>query len=340
MSKSIKNCFLEKLTFEKLLQAELRVRKNKGNKQEILLFQMDLETNILKLLEELKHGTYKLGKYREFIIKEPKERIIRALPYRDRIVQQWYIEEFIKPYYIPRMIVDTYACIENRGTLKAVNKVQRYMRKIKKEFPNYYVLQCDIRKFFFSINRNILFNILKRNIKDNKLLELTKLFIFDDNKEVSIPIGNYTSQYFGNIYLNELDNYIKNILKVKYYVRYLDDFIILCNNKIYSKYLKDRIEIFLNKELLLLYNPKSRYYPSKLGIDFCGYRIFEKYKLIRNRCKKNILRKIRLWNKLFMLNKLDKKRKLLSYNSYLGYIKHASSYNFRTYMNEYDRTLF
>lgn len=339
MSKSIKNCFLEKLTFEKLLQAELRARKNKGNKKEILLFQMDLETNILKLLEELKNGTYKLGKYREFIIKEPKERIIRALPYKDRIVQQWYIEEFIKPYYIPRMIVDTYACIENRGTLKAVNKVQKYMRKIKKEFPNYYVLQCDIRKFFFSINRNILFNILKRNIKDNKLLELTKLFIFDDNKEVSIPIGNYTSQYFGNIYLSKLDNYIKNILKVKYYVRYLDDFIILCNNKIYSKYLKDRIEIFLNKELLLLYNPKSRYYPSKLGIDFCGYRIFEKYKLIRNRCKKNILRKIKLWNKLFMLNKLDKKRKLLSYNSYLGYIKYASSYNFRTYMNECDRTL-
>ena len=172
MPKKIKNCFLEKLTFEKLLQAELRARKNKGNKKEILLFQMDLETNILKLLEELKNGTYKLGKYREFIIKEPKERIIRALPYKDRIVQQWYIEEFIKPYYIPRMIVDTYACIENRGTLKAVNKVQKYMRKIKKEFPNYYVLQCDIRKFFFSINRNILFNILKRNIKDNQKLNI------------------------------------------------------------------------------------------------------------------------------------------------------------------------
>lgn len=329
VSKSIRNCFDKYLSFEKLLQAEKRAGKNKGNNKEVIKYRIDLESNIVNLLMELKSGTYRLGKYREFKIFEPKERLIKSLPYKDRIVQQWYIEEFIKPYYVPRMIKDSYACIEKRGTIKAVNQLQKYMNKYKKEFPNYYILQCDIRKFFFNIDKNILFNILKKNIKDKKLLNLTYLFIFDNQESKSIPIGNYTSQYFGNIYLNELDKYVKNILKIKYYVRYLDDFIILGKDKEECKYLKDKIELFLKQNLLLEYNPKSRYYPNKLGIDFCGYRIFEKYKLVRDRNKRNFRKRIKLWIKLNSLNSLDKRKMIKSYNSYLGYIKHANSYNLR-----------
>lgn len=340
MLKSIRNCFDKRLTFEKLIEAEKRAGKNKGNNKEVIKYRTDLESNIVNLLMELKSGTYRLGKYREFKIFEPKERLIKCLPYKDRIAQQWYIEEFIKPYYVPRMIKDSYACIEKRGTIKAVNQLQKYMNKYKKEFPNYYVLQCDIRKFFFNIDKNILFNILKRNIKDKKLLELTYLFIFDNQETKSIPIGNYTSQYFGNIYLNELDKYVKNILKIKYYVRYLDDFIILGKDKEECKYLKDKIELFLKQNLLLEYNPKSRYYPSSLGIDFCGYRIFEDYCLIRNRCKKNILKKIKLWKKLRINNKLDLRLVKQSWNSYLGHIKHVSSYNFQLKIKLYLEDLF
>ena len=326
MSKSLKNCFDKKLTFEKLLEAEKRARKNKSNKREILEFEIDLESNIINILRELKEERYKLGKYREFKVFEPKERIIKSLPYKDRIVQQWYVEEFIKPFFVPRMIYDSYACIEQRGTHKAVDQVQRYMKRMKKEFPNYYVLQGDIRKFFFSINRNKLYEILKRKIKDKKLLELTYLFIFDNEDSASIPIGNYTSQYFGNIYLNELDWYIKNKLKVKYYVRYLDDFIVFGRSKKECKEIKEKIGIFLKDKLMLEYNPKSRYYPSRLGIDFCGYRIFEKYRLVRKRSKKKIKKNIKIWKKLKSEGKLNKKKMEQSYKSWLGHIKHASSY--------------
>ena len=328
MSKSIKNCFDKRLTFEKLLEAEKRARKNKGNKKEILEFEMDLESNLVSLLKELKDGSYKLGKYREFVIKEPKERLIKSLPFRDRVVQQWYVEEFIKPFFVPRMISDSYACIEKRGTHKAVDKVQRYMKKVKKEFPNYYVLQCDVKKFFFSLDRNKLFSILKRKIKDKKLLELTKKFIFDNEDRISIPIGNYTSQYFGNIYLNELDWYIKDKLKIKYYVRYLDDMILFGRSKKECRILKEKIGAFLDY-LGLEYNPKSRYYPGRLGIDFCGYRIFEKYRLVRKRSIKKIKKKIRMWKKLRIIGALDKKKVKRCFNSWCSHIKYASSYHLK-----------
>ena len=123
MSKSIKNCFDEKLTFIKLLEAHKRAKKGKSNKYEVLLFESNLEINIMNLYYDLKYNNYKLGKYKTFTIYEPKERIIKALPYRDRIVQQWYVEEFIKPFFIKRFIDDSYACIDNKGTHKAVKKL-------------------------------------------------------------------------------------------------------------------------------------------------------------------------------------------------------------------------
>ena len=189
MSKSIKNCFDDKLTFIKLLEAHKRPKKGKSNKYEVLLFESNLEINIMNLYYDLKYNNYKLGKYKTFTIYEPKERIIKALPYRDRIVQQWYVEEFIKPFFIKRFIEDSYACIDNKGTHKAVKKLQFYMRKMNKLYGNYYILKCDIKKFFYNIDKDILFNILKKYISDKKVLNLTKIFIYDDDNNISISIG-------------------------------------------------------------------------------------------------------------------------------------------------------
>ena len=132
MSKTIKNCFYKKLTFENLLKAHIRAGLNKTNRYELLKFNIDLETNITGILTSLKNGTYKLGKYKTFIIYEPKERITKCLPYKDRIVQQWYIYEFIKPYIIPRLINNTCACIDNKGTHYAVKLTQKYMRIMRR----------------------------------------------------------------------------------------------------------------------------------------------------------------------------------------------------------------
>ena len=175
-------------------------------------------------------------------------------------------------------------------------------------------MKCDIKKYFYSIDKNTLFNIMKKYIKDYKLLNLTKVFIYDNKEEKGIPIGNYTSQFFANIYLNELDKYIKEELKVKYYVRYMDDFCLLLPNKDICRKLLNKIKIFLNDKLKLDLNIKSRYYPSKFGLNFCGYIIKENKITLRRRFVKNINRKIKSPN-------FD----LLTFK---GHLIHANSNNF------------
>ena len=139
MSKTIKNSLYSKLTFDNLLKAHQRASVSKNNCLDLLKFDIDLETNLHSILKSLKDGTYKLGKYRVFTIYEPKERIIKSLPYKDRIVQQWYIYEFIKPYIMNKFISTTCACIDGRGTHYAVKLTQKYMRAMKRKYHNYYI---------------------------------------------------------------------------------------------------------------------------------------------------------------------------------------------------------
>ena len=316
MSKSIKRCFFNNLTFDKVLDAHIRASKGKTNKYEVLKFNMDMESNICNIIDELKEGRYKLGKYKTFTIYEPKERIIKCLPYKDRIVQQWYIYEFIKPYIIPRLIDSTCACIDNKGTHFAVDLVQNYLKEAKYKYGDYYILKLDIKKYFYNIDKDILYGIMKEYISDKLLLNLTKIFIYDDNSKVSIPIGNYTSQYFANIYLDKLDKYIKYELGIKYYCRYMDDMILILRNKDECKIIINKIRLFLSNKLHLELNDKSRYYPGYMGVNFCGYRIYECYLLVRNRCKKEIRRKIRLWNKEYNIGNINMLHVRLSYNSW------------------------
>lgn len=327
MSKTIKKMFYSKLTFEKLLEAHNRASKGKKKKKEVILFEMDLETNIVKILNDIKNGTYKFGEYREFKVYEPKERIIKSLPYRDRIVHQWYIEEFIKPYFFPKFIKDTFACLDGRGTHLAVIKVRDYMRKMKRKYSNYYVLKCDIKKYFYSIDKNILKKILSNSISDRRILEFNDV-VLDDGSKVGIPIGNFTSQFFANIYLNDFDHYVKEQLKVKYYVRYMDDFILLLKTKEEAKDLKNIIETYLKTNLNIELNKKSSYFPSNKGIDFCGYKIFETHILLRKRFKIKFKKNILLWNKLNDEKRLDIKRMEMSLNSFLAHVSHSNSYNY------------
>ena len=184
MPKKIRNCFYKNLTFEKMLTAHKRARKNKAFKKEVILFEMNLENNIINLINSIKSGKYHLGEYRTFKIYEPKERIIKALPYVDRVVHQWYVEEFIKPYIVPRFVDTSFACLTDKGTHKAVEQVEKYMRIYKRNNENFWILKCDISKYFYSINPHILYKILQKYISDKKLLEFTKLLIFDSRGTV------------------------------------------------------------------------------------------------------------------------------------------------------------
>ena len=191
MHKKIKNCFYKNLTFEKILQAYKRARNHKAYKSEVIKFEFNLENNLINIIKELKNNKYHLGKYFSFKVYEPQERIIQALPFKDRIVHQWYVEEFIKPYIMPRFISTTFACLDDRGTHKAVNKLQEYMRIFKRNYGDFWILKCDIKKFFYSIDPCILFDIMKKYIEDKPLLNLTQILIFNgpiNPNQAGIPI--------------------------------------------------------------------------------------------------------------------------------------------------------
>ncbi len=330
MPKKIKNCFYQKLTFENLLSAHKRSRKSKGYRNEVIQFEINLENNLMNLLNQIRNHTYHLGNYFEFTIYEPKERTIKALPYRDRIVHQWYVEEFIKPYIVPKFISTTYACLTNRGTHKAAEKIQEYMRILQRNKGNFWILKCDVEKFFYRIHPIILYQILAKYIEDKDLLTFTKLLITDSrdmNDVIGIPIGNYTSQFFANIYLNELDQFIKRTLHVSYYVRYMDDFILLLETKQQCIDLKNKISEFLWNHLRLCLNKKSRYYPCQMGVNFCGYRIFTTHRLLRTSNKCKIKKKIKKWNEQYHQNQFNAKKTLASIHSWLGHSMHCNSYH-------------
>jgi len=340
MPKTIKKCFYEKLTFEKMYEAYLRARLNKGIRYEVMKFEDNLEVNLVNLILEIRSGTYNIGEYRVFKVYEPKERIIKSLPFRDRVVHQWYVYEFIIPYIVPKFIYDSYACLHGKGTHTAVKRLEYFIKENHRKYGKFYIVKMDIKKFFYSINPNILLSILKKHITDKALLSLTKKLIFDENDEVGIPIGNYTSQYFANIYLNELDIFVKHKLKVKYYLRYMDDFVLIVQDKkeAISKFLK--ITNFLKEKLDLDINHKSKYYPSDMGVDFCGYRVFYTHKLIRNRSKRKIRSNIKKWKRLNKKGKLNLQNLESSFQSWKAHIKHANSYNLeKKYSNKIDDIL-
>ena len=327
MPKRINNIFKEQISFTKLLEAHQKTKKGKRFKKQVIEFEMDLETNLLQIGRELLDGTYEFSKYFEFTIYEPKERKIKTLSYRDRVVQTWYVENFLKPYFLPQFIDDTYACIEGKGTHKAVEKMQDYLRRANRKYTEVWVLKCDISKFFFNINREILFELIKRKIKDKNFLEFTKKIIFYDEEKVGIPIGNYTSQFFANIYMNELDKYIKETLKIEYMVIYMDDFVLLLKSKKQAKETLNKIETFLTEKLELKLNSKTAYFKESQGINFCGFRIWKTHRLLREQSKKKMKRKLKNFQKLYQKGKIELPYITACINSWKGHSKHCNSYH-------------
>ena len=331
MPKKIKNCFYKNLTFEKLMAAHKRARKHKAYKDEIIEYEFNLENNITNLLNNIKSKKYRLGKYREFKVYEPKERVIKALPYPDRIVHQWYVEEFIKPYILPKFISTSFACIPERGTHRSAQQIEKYMRIFKRNYGDFWVLKCDISKFFYSINPRTLFNIMEKYISDKALLDFTKLLIFDRREsfgQVGIPIGNYTSQFFANIYLNKMDQYVKRVLKIKYYVRYMDDFILIHRNKKYLQYCLEKINKICNEELDLELNQKTQIGLAYNGIDFLGFNhiLTNSGKVIRKlrfSSKQRMRNHIKIMCKLKNKSIVDEEYINMRVNAFKAHLKHS-----------------
>lgn len=233
-----------------------------------------------------------IGGYTVFYIREPKLRKIEKSRYIDRVVHRWIVDNFLLDLYMPIFINHSYACLKDRGTIRAVKAVQAGMKHCKNIWGEYYILKMDVRKYFQSIDKDILYNILQKKIKDEKLLWLIREIIYSSPSKKGVAIGNYTSQIFANIYLNEVDQFIKRELKIKNYYRYMDDSILLIKTKEEAQYVLKQITEFLKEKLELELNNKTQIFKSKQGVNFCGYKINEYRLKIRDRGKKKLKKKI------------------------------------------------
>ncbi|MCK9312220.1 MAG: reverse transcriptase/maturase family protein [Candidatus Pacebacteria bacterium] len=303
------NFYPEIYNFSNLYLSFLQVRKGKRYKKEILEFYFNLEENLFDIQKNLKNETYKHGDYKTFIVRDSKKREIKAPRVRDRVVHH-ALCNLINPFFDNTFYNYSYACRKGKGNHMAVADVKRKLNK-KDDF---YCFQSDISKYFDSVNHCFLYKIIEKKIKDVKVLKLIREII--ESNEKGIPIGNLTSQLFANIYLNELDQFIKRKLNIKYYFRYMDDFLIFSIDKKYLREIKEKVQIFLKEKLKLEYKEKAtRIFPISLGIDFLGYIIFKEYIVLR---KKTVLR---------LVKKLKGKDFSIAFYTWKAYSKKSKSYN-------------
>ena len=327
MPRTIRNKYYKNLTYERLMEAHIKSRKGKGYRKEIINFNLKQEEYIMYLLENLKEKTYKHGGYQVFYIKEPKVRKIEKSRYIDRVVHRWVVDNFLEPAFVTQFLNTSYACLKNKGMHKACLDLQKAMKHCMRIWNKYYILKMDIAKYFDNIDKEILLKTLERKIKDKDLMWLINEILYTQKREKGLEIGNYTSQIFANIYLNEVDMYIKQRLKVKYYFRYMDDSVILVKEKQEAKILLEKIRKFLKEKLKLELNKKTQIFKNKQGVNFCGYKINEYRLKIRDKGKRKLKKKIKYLKDEIKKGKLTSKDAKKYLAGHLGYIKIANTYN-------------
>lgn len=298
---------------------------------EAMKFVLDEVYNLEKLRQSLIDETYQFNGYTRFKVYEPKERVINAPHFKDKIVQL-AINNVLKKVYNPCFIYDSYACIDDKGTHKCVDRISYFMRKAKWEYgEDAYIIKGDIKKFFYTINRDTLKRLLPKKIKCKKTLRL--LFKIIDSADIlgllGLPLGNTLSQICANIYMNQLDQFCKRKLSLKYYVRYMDDFIIIVESKDEANRVLSLVEGFVEEKLHLKLNKdKTKIFPIEQGVNAIGYKIYATHRLLRNDSKKKIKKKIKAMPDLINGGKLTIEKAEQMLNSWKGHAEHANSYNF------------
>ncbi|PMK93211.1 RNA-dependent DNA polymerase [Vibrio lentus] len=321
--------------FENLLNAAYQCRKGKTKGNSTLVFFNNLEENIIELQNELMWEMYQMSPYRQFYVFEPKRRLISAPHFRDRVIHR-AIYNVIEPLFDERYIYDSYACRRNKGTHKGADRAQKFIRRVEAKHNKAYALKADISRYFSSIDHYILKSLLNAKLQCNRTKAL--LFYIIDNSPsdalgVGIPLGNLTSQIFANVYLNELDQYVKQTLKVKEYVRYMDDFTIIHHDKRQLHEWRKEIELFLWQRLRLKTNSKTQVFPiakqNGRSLDFLGYRIYGSHRLLRKSSVKRIKTKLKKYRKQFANGEISLSDINQNIQSWLGHASHANSHGLK-----------
>lgn len=350
-------------SFKNIYRQYLLCRANKRNTANALRFEVQQERNLLELKEELQARTYKPSRSVCFFAKKPKLREIFAAEFRDRIVHHILVD-YLERIWEPIFIHDSYACRKGKGVHQGVLRLRQFIRKVTQNgtAPAYY-LQLDIRNYFMTIDKDILFSLVAARTKDEDALWLSKTLIYHDctadytfkgDKKLlgripaqktlfcapenkGLPIGNLNSQFFANVYLNSLDQFVKHKLKCKYYIRYCDDFLLLSRNREELLRWRERIKQYLRESLLLELNPKrQRLQPISNGVDFLGYIVRKDYLLVRRRVVANLIAKLREYERLlvregrffrqYLFDEEIMERLAACLSSYLGHFKIAAAH--------------
>jgi len=332
--KSYKNLYPQLCTWENLYGAWRRARRGKRGREPAASFEFDLEGNLLRLQRELRAQTYRPGAYTSFTIHEPKRRLISAAPFRDRVVHH-ALCTVIEPLFERRFIFDSYANRVGKGTHKALDRCQQFARRFR------YVLQCDVRQFFPSIDHALLRATLSRVIADRAVLELIDLIlgsgvgVLDDEYEMvyfpgddllaacrprGLPIGNLTSQFWANCYLDSLDQLIKRDLGCKGYLRYVDDFLLFADRKSTLWRWREAVIDHLAGLRLSLHERRAHPYPVSEGIPFLGFVVYPAYRLLKRRNALNYRRRLKVLMGDYRTGAASREQVAASI---LGWINHA-----------------
>jgi RNA-directed DNA polymerase len=322
--------------YDNLFSAYEKARKGKTQKDYVIEFEANLKNNLLQLRNELLLHAYKPRPLTTFILRDPKTRKISKSDFRDRVIHHAVCNS-IEPVFDRTFIHDSYANRIGKGTLNAVKRFNYFKKKVSKNDTRpCYVLKADVRKYFDSVDHTILLSILKNRINDTRVLWLIEVILKNHQtkeKGKGMPLGNLTSQFLANVYLNELDQFVKHELKARYYIRYVDDFVILNATKSVLVDYKEKIDKFLKEKLVLVLHPdKSRIITVRNGIGFLGFRIFCHHKLIRKKNLWKFERKCKRHQKLYNKGLIDRDKIVAWFEGWLAYIAHANTYKYRRHI--------
>jgi RNA-directed DNA polymerase len=335
LAKFYRNLYPELIRFQNLWQAYRQAAKGKRGKTAVAAFELDLEANLLALQAELADRGYRPGGYHSFHIRDPKHRLVSAAPFRDRVVHH-ALCNVIEPLFERTFIGDSYANRVGKGTHGALDRAQQFARRYR------YVLQCDVREFFPSIDHACLRTILARKIGDPDVLWLIDLilasgaevlrdeysmvyFAGDDllavNRPRGLPIGNLTSQFWANGYLNELDQLVKRLLRCPAYLRYVDDFLLFGDDKRQLWDWREAVVAKLAELRLTLHEGSSTVYPVATGIPFLGFRLYPDHRRLKRRNGIAFARRLRRYRAEVARGEMD----LVTFRQRLrGWIAHAA----------------
>ena len=333
--------FEEITELENFEKAYKQTQKGKGKyKTECILFNKDAVYNLERLRQSVITGSYRFSGYNRFTVYEPKERVVDAPGLKDKIVQI-AINNVLKSVYHPKFIHDSYSCIDNKGTHKCVDRVSYFMRKASWEYgEDAQIIEIDIKKFFYSINRDTLKLMLPKRISCARTLNL--LYTIIDSADViallGLPLGNTLSQIGANIYMNEVDQHCKRKLGLRYYIRYADDVLIIVKSKERAKTIMQGVTSFISERLDLAVNEnKTQIFPLEQGVNTVGFKIHKTHRLLRNESKKKMKRKAKKLRRLLVDRRIEPEKVEQMFNSWLGHAKHGCSHNFlRKLVDKYD----